>query len=77
MRDRSFGLSKRPRPTRLPAPPLADHSIAPGITRQYEPERIDLNDLAQAIRCLLGEGRAAKLVSIQECKFAADSRGRV
>jgi hypothetical protein len=59
MRERSFGLSKRPRPTRLPAPRPASHPIPAGITRQYEPEQIDLNDLAQAVARLLGDGSAA------------------
>ncbi len=59
MRDRLFATSKRPRPTRLSVPRPSGHSIAPGITRQYEPRQIDLDDLAQAIRGLLGDGSTA------------------
>jgi hypothetical protein len=54
MRDRSFGTAKRPQPSRFSPPRLDGHAIGPSITRLYEPKQIDVDELAEAIRGLIG-----------------------
>jgi hypothetical protein len=53
MREQSRAISMRPRSKRPPA-----ESLGLEVLREFTPEQIDLDDLAQAMRGLLGEGSA-------------------
>jgi hypothetical protein len=53
MRDHSLAISRRPRSKRPPA-----ESVGLEVLREFIPEQVDLDDLAQAMRALLGEGSA-------------------
>ena len=55
MRDRSRASSRHPRSTGLRAPHSALDGVVPEVARQFAPEQIDLDQLAEAIRSLLGE----------------------
>jgi len=55
MRDRSVAISNRPASPRHSASHPVRDSAGPEVARQFTPEQIDLDDLAQALRALLGE----------------------
>ncbi len=59
MRDRSFSTSTRPRSQQLRTHSAASESARLEVARQFEPQQIDLDNLAQAIRSLLAEGSPA------------------
>ena len=53
MRSRSYAISRRTGAPRRPA-----ESVGLEVVREFTPKQIDLDDLAQAIRVLLGDGTA-------------------
>jgi hypothetical protein len=56
MRDRTIAISRPPGSRRPGVHSSACESAAEEVARQFTPEQIDLDDLAQAVRALLGEG---------------------